>query len=61
VWHEWAAVGGGIKTLNKFGVFYEGFAACSCYRIESDYCIVNTYKKSHSKVAQILILKIKTS
>lgn len=28
---------------------------------EGLFCSVNTYKKSHSKVAQILTLKIKTS
>jgi len=62
VCHEWAAVGGGIKTLNKLSVFYEELAVFSdLEQKEGLLCSVNTYKKSHSKVAQILTLKIKTS
>ena len=62
VWHEWAAVGGGIKTLNKLGVFYKELAVFSdLEQKEGLLCSVNTYKKSHSKVAQIWTLKIKTS
>jgi len=61
--HEWVAVvGGRIKTLNRLGVFYEELAAFfNLEQKEGLLCIVNSYKKSHSKVAQILTLKIKTS
>jgi hypothetical protein len=56
------AVGGRIKTLNRLGVFYEELAVFSDLEQKEGFlCSVNTYKKSHSKVAQILTLKIKTS
>ena len=46
----------------ELGVFYEELAVFSdLEQKEGLLCSVNTYKKSHSKVAQILTLKIKTS
>lgn len=61
VWHEWGTVVLIIKTLNRLGVFYEELAVFSdLEQKEGLLCSVNTYKKSHSKVAQICTLKIKT-
>jgi len=62
VWHEWVAVVVIIKTLNRLGVFMKSLQLLSdLEQKEGLLCSVNTYKKSHSKVAQILTLKIKTS
>jgi len=62
VWHEWVAVVLIIKTLNKLGIFYKELAVFSDLEQKGSLlCSVNTYKKSHSKVAQIWTLEIKIS
>ena len=51
-----------MKRSINWAFFYKELAVFSdLEQKEGLLCSVNTYKKSHSKVAQILTLKIKTS